>query len=67
MAAVELECVAGGANTAKFNFWLNLLNLGLNVEKDQQTEILQQMLVEEAMHRSPLMLQRCRCCRQVCL
>jgi H+/Cl- antiporter ClcA len=32
------------------------LNLGVNVEKDQQTEILQQMLVEEAMHRSPLML-----------
>jgi len=32
------------------------LNLGLNVEKDQQTEILQQMLVGEAMHQSPLML-----------
>jgi len=49
--------VAGGANTAKFNSGSNLhLNLGLNVVKDQQTEILQQMLVEEAMHRSPLML-----------
>jgi H+/Cl- antiporter ClcA len=34
----------------------NLQQLGLNVEKDQQTEILPQILVAEAMHQSPLML-----------
>jgi len=32
------------------------LQLGLNVQKDQQTEILPQILVAEAMHQSPLML-----------
>lgn len=34
----------------------NLQQLGLNVEKDEQTEILQQISVAEAMHQSPLML-----------
>lgn len=34
----------------------NLQQLGLNVEKDQQTEILQQIPVAEAMHPSALML-----------
>lgn len=34
----------------------NLQQLGLNVEKDQQTEILSQMLVAEAMTQLPLML-----------
>ncbi len=56
MAAVGLSVWLVERMKPNSNSDSNLQQLGLNLEKDQNLEILQQILVKEAMQESPLML-----------